>query len=120
MTLVYFTLYLFLFCCRLEHYLQTFNFGRVNKLCILIFLYLIILCNTHPSPAHLVLLLLQLIRLVMSGGSGNCVNSGALQELSPLLVGVNPGGASIAGTFQDKQIIFCYTNIYFNYLQVSG
>ena len=38
----------------------------------------------------------------MSGGSGNCVNSGALQELSPLLVGVNPGGASIAGTFQDK------------------
>ena len=38
----------------------------------------------------------------MSGGSGNCVNSGALQELSPLLVGVNPGGASSASTSWDS------------------
>ena len=38
----------------------------------------------------------------MFGGSGTCVNSGAIQELSPVLVGVNPGGASTVGTFQDK------------------
>ena len=38
----------------------------------------------------------------MSGFSGNCLNSEALQGLSSLLVGVNPGAASSASSSWDS------------------